>query len=157
MRLTLLTNKNTLWLLFLVTLIITLSFTVVMQVWGFMLIDEMFNVEQISEHIAALSDKQKQVHIWTTATLDVLYPLAYGSLFAGIALKAFGRAGIYLALPSLLCIPVDLSEGYTQVMLLSGNDGFMGLKTIVTPIKFVLFFTGVVIAVVGVFRLYRAR
>ena len=63
MRLTLLTNKNTLWLLFLVTLIITLSFTVVMQVWGFMLIDEMFNVEQISEHIAALSDKQKQVHI----------------------------------------------------------------------------------------------
>ena len=49
-----------------------------MQVWGFLMIDEMFKADQIADHIAAMSAKQRQVHIWTTATLDVLYPLAYG-------------------------------------------------------------------------------
>lgn len=157
MNLDLLKNKTLLWTLFAITLLITISFAIVMQVWGFMLIDEMFKADQIADHIAAMSEKQKQVHIWTTATLDVLYPLAYGSLFAGIALKAFGRAGIWLALPSLLCIPVDLSEGYAQVMLLAGNHEFMNLKTAVTPIKFALFIAGLVISVLGLVRLYRQR
>lgn len=152
----LLANKSTLWVLFTVTLILTVLFGVVMQVWGFQLIDEMSNAAQIADHIAAMSAKQKQVHIWATATLDVLYPFAYGCLFAGIALKAFGKAGLWLALPSLLCIPVDLTEGYAQMMLLSGSAEFMALKTTATPIKFALFFGGMGIAVVGLVKLYRA-
>jgi len=45
------------------------------------------------------------------ATLDVIYPLAYGSLFAGVALRFFSQYGVYLALPALLAIPVELIEG----------------------------------------------
>lgn len=157
MALNFLTQKNTLWLLLAITLITTVSFGVVMHIWDFLLIDEMYDAEQISAHISALSAEQKQVHIWTTATLDVLYPLVYGLLFAGVALKAFGKNGLLLALPSLLCIPADLSEGFAQVMLLSGNADYMGLKTAMTPIKFALFFPGFLIAIVGAVKLYRGR
>ncbi|MGC1507002.1 hypothetical protein [Ketobacter sp.] len=152
----LLTNKKTLWTLFVITLLLTLSFGVVMQIWDFMLIDEMSNADQIDNHIATMTATQKLAHIWTTATLDVLYPLAYGGLFAGVALKAFGKAGLWLALPSLLCIPVDLTEGYAQVMLLTGNAEFMSLKTLTTPIKLALFIAGLVIAIVGLIKLRKA-
>ena len=155
MNLNFLTQKNTLWLLFAATLLITISFGVVMQIWDFILIDEMYNADQISGHIAAMSEKQKLVHIWTTATLDVLYPLVFGSLFAGVALKAFSKNGFLLALPSLLCIPVDLIEGFSQVMLLSGHADYMGLKISMTPIKLALFIPGFLIAIVGAFKLYR--
>ncbi len=151
-----LTNKRTLWTLFVITLLLTVFFGVVMQIWDFMLIDEMFNADQINNHIISMTVAQKQAHIWTTATLDVLYPLAYGGLFAGIALKAFGKSGLWLALPSLLCIPVDLTEGYAQVMLLTGNAEFMSLKTITTPLKLALFITGLAIAIVGLIKLYKA-
>ncbi len=152
-----LTSSRTLWWLFAIVVTITLAFGAVMHFWGFLLIDEMFKAEQISQHIAAMSEKQKQVHIWTTATLDVLYPLAYGLLFAGIALKAFGDKGMLLALPSLLCIPADLTEGFAQVMLLSTHADYMGLKTTMTPIKFALFIPGFLIAIVGVVKLYKRR
>ena len=156
MNLNFLTQKNVLWWLLGITLLTTLAFGVVMHIWDFILIDEMYNPEQISSHIAAMSGEQKHVHIWTTATLDVLYPLVYGPLFAGVALKAFGKHGLLLALPSLLYIPADLIKGYSQVMLLSGNADYMSLKTTMTPIKFALFFPGFIIAIVGAVKLYRA-
>lgn len=156
MSLMFLTNKATLWLLFALTVVLSLLFAVVILVWDFMLIDEMFDARQIADHIAALSTTQKKVHIWTTATVDVLYPFAYSGLFAGIALKAFGRAGLWLALPALSCIPVDLTEGFAQVMLLSGNDGYMSLKTLCTPIKLALLFASLIIAILGLLKLYMA-
>lgn len=59
MNLNFLRHKATLWVLFVMTLLITASFGVVMHIWDFMLIDEMYRAEQISSHIAAMSEKQK--------------------------------------------------------------------------------------------------
>lgn len=151
-----LTKKSTLWFLFAATICLTISFAVVMQLWGFGIIDEMFVASQINDHIGAMTAKQKQAHIWTTATLDVLYPFVYAGFFAGVALKAFGRVGLWLAIPAILCIPVDLTEGYAQVMLLSGHVEYMGLKTTTTPLKYGLFFSGLLITTVGLFKLYKS-
>lgn len=144
-----LTNTKTLWALFWATLALTATFGVIMQVWQFELIDEMSDPAQIRTHVAEFNDAQKTAHIWMTATIDVAYPLAYGSFFMGMALRFFDRFGFWLALPSLLVIPVDLAEGYVQVMFLSGDDSLLHLKTILTPLKLGLFIPGSIIALIG--------
>lgn len=144
-----LTQTKTLWFTGLLTLLLTACFWLVMHVGQFGIIDEMYNAEKISAHIAAMTPKQKQFHIWTTATLDVAYPLAYGSFFIGIALRCYGRYSLWFALPSLLVIPVDLTEGFAQIMLLSGHETFIGLKCIATPLKLTLFIAGLIITLGG--------
>ncbi len=144
-----LAQTKTLWFTFILTLLLTVAFVVVMQVWQFGLIDEMYNAADIKAHIAAMSPTQRTVHAWTTGTLDVAYPLCYGAFFIGVALKSFGRFGFVLALPSLLVIPVDLTEGFSQIMLLGGHNEYMGLKIIATPLKLGLFGLGLVIALIG--------
>ena len=147
-----LTKTKTLWTLFWLTIAMTIMFGVVMRIWGLGIIDEMFHGEEILAHIAAMSPTQRLVHAWMTATLDVAYPFAYGGLFIGIALKNFDKLGPWLALPSLAVIPVDLTEGFVQVLLLNGHDGVVWLKEIVTPLKLVLYISGLVISLVGLGR-----
>jgi len=131
------------------TLALTLCFGIVMYVGGFGIIDEMYNVRDIEDHIKAMEPAQRSAHAWLTGTVDVIYPFAYGAFFIGIAIRYFGRFGPLLALPSLLVIPADLTEGYAQVMLLTGHEQFMDLKVMATPIKLVLFLTGLAITLVG--------
>lgn len=144
-----LTSTPTLWFLFWSTLAMTVTFALIMQVWQFEIIDEMHDPAKIRDHVAGFSDTQKSVHAWMTATLDVAYPFAYGSLFMGMALRFFNRFGFWLALPSLLVIPVDLAEGYVQVLFLTGNDSLLGYKQVLTPLKLGLFIPGLIIALVG--------
>lgn len=141
-----LSSTRALWVSFIATVLISIAFLVVMAHWNFLLIDELSNAEVIRTHIAALSDTQKQVHILATATLDVLYPFAYASLFIGLAIRFYPNWGMALALRSVLVVPVDLSEGVVQVLLLGGHDNFVWLKTIFTPLKLVLFLSGLAIA-----------
>ncbi len=144
-----LSKTKTLWATFALTLILTLSFGLVMFIWQFGIIDEMYIAEDIREHIEGMTKQQRTVHAWMTGTLDVAYPFAYGAFFIGIALRYFGRFGIYLAIPSLLCIPADLTEGLAQIMLLTGHEGWMTVKLIATPIKLALFITGLLITLAG--------
>lgn len=151
----LVTNPRMLWMTGIAYLCITVLFAVVMAVWDFVLIDEMYISEAILSHIDALSDLQKRVHIITTATLDVAYPLAYGFFQAGMAYRYLGALGKWVAPLSLICIPVDLLEGYTQVMLLAGNTDYIALKTVLTPIKFGLFVPGFIFAVIALLIAYK--
>lgn len=144
-----LTRPKVLWLLFGATLAMTIAFGLVMKIWQFELIDEMYLPDQIKAHLASLTPSQKYVHAWVTATLDVAYPLAYGGFFIGMALRFFGRYGAWLALPGVLVIPVDLAEGLVQILLLNGVESVLGYKQILTPLKLGLFFPGLAIAVLG--------
>ena len=120
-----------------------------MLVWDFVVIDELFIKEDILAHIAALTDEQKRVHTITTATLDVAYPFAYGIFQAGMAYRFLGRWGKWIAPISLICIPVDLIEGFVQVMLLNGMLEYVDLKTIVTPVKLALYIPGLSFALLA--------
>ena len=84
-----------------------------------------------------------------TATLDVAYPLAYGSFFIGMALRFFGRLGPWLALPCLVLVFTDLTEGLVQVLLLTGHDSLVWIKALVTPLKLALFTFGLILSLVG--------
>ena len=85
-----------------------------------------------------------------TATLDVTYPLIYGGLFTGLIWRFFGAAGPLLAIPALLVIPIDLTEGAVQLLLLNGNDAAADHKLWVTPIKLGLFVFAAVLALVAI-------
>ena len=145
-----LTGTRTLWALVLIQVLIWVGFVSVMRIYDFVLIDEMWEPDTIRDYIGGLSPEQKQAHIWTTATLDVLYPLTYGCFFAGMALKFFGPSGKWLALPGILAIPVDLTEGVIQVLALSGQEDVIVHKAWVTPWKLGLFGAAALITLVAV-------
>lgn len=137
------------------------AFLVVMLVWDFQVIDEVFRRDAILAHVEAMTAEQRRVHAITTATLDVAYPFAYGAFQAGMAYRYLGRWGRWIAPLSLLCIPVDLLEGLAQVLILTGSEGFVGLKTVVTPLKLGLYLPGLAgalaAAAIALRRRLRAR
>lgn len=141
-----LTNSNTLWVLFTLFVLETIAFGVIMYIWDFHVIDEMSNPEAIRQHIGEMSVLQRNVHAWTTATLDVAYPLTYGPLFAGLVLRAFRTL---FAVPAIAVIPIDLTEGIVQVLALTQTRDLLWLKAYVTPTKLVLFVGAMLIALLA--------
>ncbi|GAA0465231.1 hypothetical protein GCM10009096_02230 [Parasphingorhabdus litoris] len=156
-RLEFLTRASALWFTFASTIMLTAAFGIVMHVWDFVIIDEIYEAQVILDHVSCMTPIQRTVHIWLTATVDVLYPFLYGAFFIGVSLKAFGRTGLWLALPSFLVIPVDLFEGFTQVMLLQGHHEYVAAKVWATPAKLTLFFAGSAITAIGLVQLFRQR
>lgn len=149
-----LTKTSTLWALFILFILETIGFGLIMQHWNFVIIDEISNPDQVRSHISQMSEVQRHVHAWMTATLDVVYPLTYGPLFAGIALTRFRP---FFALPAVAVIPVDLAEGYVQVMGLLGNFEILAWKAVLTPTKLGLFLLAALIALVALARSATAR
>ena len=145
-----LTNSRVLWTLAVIQVLIWVGFVSIMSRYNFVLIDEMWQPDAIRNYISALTPEQKQAHVWTTATLDVLYPLTYGSFFAGMALRFFGQSGRWLALPGILAVPVDLTEGVIQVLALSGQESVVAQKAWITPLKLGLFGAAALISVVAI-------
>lgn len=142
-------KTNTLWVLFVATLILFFGFRIVASQWGFSFIDSISSPEELRNLLAGMSDKQKISHAWATSTLDVAFPISAGLLFAGTALRFFPKYGIYLAIPGLLAIPTDLFEGVIQVLALTDTADLLNLKAIVTPLKAGLLLTGLAIAIFG--------
>lgn len=138
-----------LWILFAVTLLLTYCFTLVRDHWGLTLLDSITSPDDARGLINSFSPEQITAHVWTTAVVDVAYPLAYGLFFAGSACCFFGRFGTYLAIPAFLVIPIDLVEGLVQVLGLLGTVDLLDWKAILTPAKFVLFFIAIGITVLG--------
>jgi len=148
------TKPVTLWCLFGLFILETLGFGVIMAIWDFTIIDEMSDPEKIRLHIGEMSDTQRAVHAWMTATLDVVYPLTYGLLFAGLSLRAFPK---FMSIPAIAVIPTDLAEGAIQVMVLTGTYDLLWLKALVTPLKLLLFVVAIAVAISAVVLGIRTR
>ncbi len=151
-----LTSNRALWSSFALTLVLTAAFGVVMAVWDFAIIDEMYRPDAIRAHVAEMSAEQRRVHAWMTGTLDVAYPFAYGACLGGMALRAFPDKR-WLLLPILVCIPADLVEGLSQVMILTGHDGWVAVKAVATPVKLAAYITAIGIALAGLTVLLRRK
>ena len=104
------TTRRGLWAAFVVFAALSVVFAVVMRAYGFAIIDEMWQPADILAHVGAMSPAQRTAHAWLTATADVAYPFAYTAWLGGLAVAAFPDKR-WLALPILLCVPVDLTEG----------------------------------------------
>lgn len=118
-----------------------------MAIWDFEIIDGMSHPDRIRDHVAHMSQSQRTVHAWMTATLDVAYPITYGLLFAGLSLRVFRPIFV---IPAIAVIPVDLTEGFAQVLILTGNDSLLWLKAYVTPLKRLFFVSAILIALLAV-------
>lgn len=138
-----------LWMLAAATLVITLLFPLIAAQWEFRFLDGIVSPAEAQAVLDQMIPAQKSVHLWTTASLDVAYPIIYGALFIGASLRFFPQYGHWLALPGLLAIPVDLLEGVVQCLALAGNPDLLVAKVVLTPLKFLLFLVAGLLAVGG--------
>jgi len=144
-----LSETRALWLSFSATILITLAFQLIARQFELVLLDTLTDPDEVRSAIAAMTGKQRELHALVTATLDVAYPAAYGALFIGSAFRFFPSWGFVLSIPAMVCIPVDLTEGVVQVLALVGDTDWVSAKTILTPLKQVLFLTGLLITMAG--------
>ena len=152
-----LTRPRTLWLAFTATLLLTLVFIIIMAVWDFAVIDEMSDPEKVRAHVEAMTAEQRRVHARLTSTADLLYPFAYSTFFAGMALRWLGRAGPLFATVAFLVVPFDLTELVAQVQILGGDFTWLPVKAVATPIKLALYLPALAATLVAAAVAARSR
>ena len=138
------TRPGALWLLLAATLSLTVAFPLAAGHWGLTLLDGVSSPDEARALIREMTPAQRVAHAWITATLDAAYPLAYGGLFAGSALRVFGFGpwGRLAAVPALVAVLADFGEGIAQVLALAGAADWLALKAVATPLKTVMFILG---------------
>ena len=136
-----------LWGLFIGAVVLMAGFVVWVPLIGGTGLDSVIAVDEVQSILLGMSDVQKNSHILMTLVLDMAYPFVYGLLFAGLILKFAGKPGIWLSIPAFAVIPVDICENLIQLMALSGNVSLLSVKAILTPVKFLLFFLSLLLAV----------
>jgi hypothetical protein len=138
-----LTKTTTLAFLLLTFMALMLGFRIFTEATGGITLDTILDtigpVSDAQALLASMSEAQKLAHFRLTLWLDMLFPLAYGGLFAGLTLRYFQTYGKWLVLPALLVIPVDITENIIQLLALSGSESLLGVKALLTPTKFILF------------------
>lgn len=144
-----LAETKILWASFAATVVISIAFQVLIVMFGLVLLDSISDPEQARAAVANMSAHQRSIHAWMTVSLDVAYPVAYGALFIGSAYKFFPKIGFWLALPTIVVVPVDLIEGVVQVFALTDVTDWLGAKLILTSLKQVLLLAGMFITVCG--------
>lgn len=152
-----LVSDRNLWLSFMLVAVLSAVFGIVMLVGGFTIIDEMQDPQKVRDHVEAMTERQRMTHAWLTATVDVLYPFVYASLFAGLSLRFLGKSGPIFATIAALAIPADLVEGFAQVIILHGGFEILPVKAVATPIKLALSGTAAAGAIVALLVAARRR
>ncbi|NNC35945.1 MAG: hypothetical protein EX271_01965 [Acidimicrobiales bacterium] len=95
-----------------------------------------------SDAFARLGDltaEQRIAHVWITLVPDSLYPIAYGTFFAGATLYLAASTRPILAVPALVTVVADFSENIVQILALSGHENLLAAKSVLTPLKFSAF------------------
>ena len=144
-----LADTKILWISFVATILCTVAFQVLVHQFDLALLDALSDSTEIQAAIAGMSEQQRLIHAWMTGTLDVAYPIVYGSFFIGSAYTFFPSKGFLLSLPALICIPVDLIEGVIQILALVGFADWTQLKELLTPLKKLLFVTSSLLTIGG--------
>jgi hypothetical protein len=143
-----LSQNKILLLCFVAMLMIGYGFSFTEPLIGGELLDMQMNAADAHTRLAELSSYQRKMHLLTTLILDSLYPLAYGGFLAGIAGR-FARSRQRLwAAPAMFTVFIDFCENGVQSLALMGHDNMLGLKDILTPLKFGGFALAALIAIV---------
>ncbi|MBY9068314.1 hypothetical protein K1X12_15545 [Hyphomonas sp. WL0036] len=146
-----------LWALFVLMVLAGAGFRVFGPAVGGAYLDLISAPADVNALFASLTPEQKTAHFWVTVLLDTVFPLSFGLLFAGMALRFFGKWGRLAALPGFAVIVFDLTENTVQALALSGAANALDAKAWITPLKFGLFWLSAAIAaaaaLVALFRL----
>lgn len=151
-----LTRTSVLWTLFVVFLATGAAFGFLSDAVGGKYLDTISEPVLARELLAKLTPEQAEAHFWVTVLLDTVYPLAYGGLLMGLALRFFGEYRVAAAMPAALTAIVDLTENMVQALALSGAADVLDSKEWLTTLKFGLLLVAVAIALVALgIALYR--
>ncbi len=153
---TALTRPLILWALFVLFVGLTYGFSLWEPHIGGTAMD-MVTGDGAQQMLASMTEAQRISHGWMTLLLDIAYPLAYGLLFIGLAIKAFPKGAVVLAAPGVLVILFDLAENLVQVLALWGGPNLLSLKDVLTPVKYVLFAVAALIAITSLLVLVIRR
>lgn len=115
---------------------------------GGTLLDFQLTGDAAQEALMAIKSRPNAVgiHLYLSAGVDMVYPLAYGAFVGGLCLRYGGPRGWVYALPIFGAVGFDIVENLVQVQALAGNTGMLSAKTFLTPPKFILAAVGSLIA-----------
>lgn len=123
-------------------------FGVFMPAAGGDLLDMQMTGEAAQSQLAAMDSGERRAHVWITAIVDTLYPLAYGAVLAGLAWRLGAGWRALLVVPALVGMLADFAENGVQIAALSGAAGLLAVKDIITPLKFGAIALAALIAIV---------
>ncbi len=124
------------------------SFRPVMEAAGGALLDMQMNGADALDLLRSMTADQKAAHLRGTLLNDTAYPVTYGALLAGLLWRFGGSLRTYLVGLPIAGAALDLTENTIQVVALMGNEAFLGLKDVVTPLKFGLIMMSFLLVVV---------
>lgn len=111
------------------------------------LLDMIWTGGAAQARLAVMSAAERTAHFWGTVLIDTAFPLAYGAFLAGLAGRFAGENWRALAmLPAALVVVLDFAENAVQALALSGVVDLLGLKSLLTPAKFGLFYLAALLA-----------
>jgi len=110
---------------------------------GGTLLDFQLTGEAAKEALMLIKSRPNAVgiHLYLSAGVDMVYPLAYGAFVAGVCLRYSGPRG------GLFALPILAAENLVQVQALTGETAALMAKTFLTPPKFALAAIGSTLAV----------
>ncbi len=157
-----LARSSAIWISGFLFLALTVAFAAVIRLYDLHIIDEIADPSAVMAVVSSMTPGHRTAHFYMTLILDMPYPLAYGAFFAGLALRFFGRAGVWFALPAFVCIPADLIENTVQLLVLAGHENWLWLKALMTPLKLATFIAASLIGIAALTialkrRLFPAR
>ena len=149
MKIDALSRTYILWALFILCIITLFITRYLVNVWELSLLDEIYSLDDVRNVLNKMSEEQKVAHIWITATLDLIYPVIFGALLAGLTLRLLPKYGLYLVGPAIIGVFLDLSENVVQILALLDFHSLLGAKAILTPGKMALFLVAFLIVIIG--------
>jgi hypothetical protein len=114
-----------------------------------------YSPEDARKFFEAIGPDGRKLYANTELSLDVAFPLVYGSLFAALLILLYGQVSArYRVLVPLLTVVMDLAENVTLAFLASRFDGkaspLARVAAVFTLLKFVLFVLSLLLILFGV-------
>ena len=129
--------------------ILTYGFSYFNRLVGDTYLDTLASSDKVQKTIRLMSPAQRRAHFWITATLDTIYPIAYGGLLIGFAMCMAGRYKRWAIIATFITIVADFLENVVQMLALKGNTTVIAAKALLTPVKYISLLFAVVL--LGIF------
>ena len=112
-----------------------------------------YTPEDVQQLMAELGESGRQLYAITEVTLDLVFPLAYGTLFSILILRLYNSRRAYLLLFPLGAMTADLLENLTAAILALTYSGeaspLAWFAAVCTVIKFFCFLVSVLLILAG--------
>lgn len=109
-----LTNTVTLVLLAIASGGCLFSFALFRHAIGGNYLDQVCSLHRARDIVAEMTELQAKRHLWGTTYLDTIFPVSYGLLLAGLALRYSPINSLWQTLPAAIAVLFDFMENLTH-------------------------------------------